>query len=66
METKDVTVHYDKDKIEALDVFLKIKDSFIEVEVSKQIDALYNKNVPSTVRDFISRKAEINAEREEE
>lgn len=49
-----------------LDVFLKVKDSYIELEITKQIDSLYHKTVPATVRDFISRKQEMSAKREEE
>ena len=66
MATRNVEVSYDKDKIDALDVFLKVKDSYIELEITKQIDSLYHKTVPATVRDFISRKQEMNAKREEE
>lgn len=66
METRNVEVSYDKDKLDAIDVFLRVKDSYIEVEIIKQIDGLYVKTVPATVRDYISRKAELSGKREEE
>ena len=59
METRNVEVTYDKDKLDAIDVFLKVKNSYIEIEITKQIDGLYVKTVPATVRDYISRKAEL-------
>ena len=66
MATRNVEVTYDKEKIDAIDVFLRIKDSYIELEITKQIDGLYKKTVPATVRDFISRKNELLEKREEE
>ncbi len=66
MAQRKVEVSYDKDKADALDVFLKVKDSYIELEITKQIDGLYHKTVPATVRDFISRKQEMTEKREEE
>ena len=66
METRNIEVTYDKDKLDALDVFLKVKDSYIEIEIIKQLDDLYSKNVPAKVRDFISRKAELSDKREED
>ena len=66
MAERNVQVSYDKEKIDALDVFLKVKDSFIELEITKQIDGLYSKTVPAAVRDYISRKAELSEERKEE
>lgn len=66
MATRNVEVTYDKDKIDAIDVFLRVKDSYIELEITKQIDGLYKKTVPATVRDFISRKNELLEKREEE
>ena len=66
MATRNVEVTYDKDKIDAIDVFLRVKDSYIELEITKQIDGLYKKTVPASVRDFISRKNELSEKREEE
>ena len=66
MAERNVQVSYDKDKIDALDVFLRVKDSYIQIELVKQIDGLYNKTVPAAVRDYISRKSELSEDREEE
>lgn len=66
MGNKNVTVEYDGDRIDALDVFLKLKDSYLEVEITRQLDALYTKNVPASVRDFIKRKTDMQNPSKEE
>lgn len=47
-------IEADPTKIDALRVYLGRKNTSIEVEIVKSIEALYNKNVPIAVREFIS------------
>ena len=41
-------------KYDALKVYLERKNSSLEAEISRQIEVLFNKNVPTAVREFIS------------
>lgn len=45
-------------KIDALKVYLERKNSSLEMEISHQIEALFNKTVPTAVREFISVSSE--------
>ena len=40
-------------KLDALKVYLGKKNTTIEVELSRYLDALYSKNVPAIVREYI-------------
>lgn len=48
-------------KIDALRVYLGHKNTSLEHEIAKHIDVLYNKNVPTAVREFL--KENQNPER---
>lgn len=66
MPKSTVTVTCDKDKVEAADLFLRLKDSYIELELQKCVDAIYSKNVPAAVRDYIKKKTDMSVNGEEE
>ena len=66
MPKSTVTVTCDKDKVEATDLFLRLKDSYIELELQKCVDAIYSKNVPAAVRDYIKKKTDMAVNGEEE
>ena len=66
MPKSTVTVTCDKDKVEAADLFLKLKDSYIELELQKCVDSIYKKNVPTAVRDYIKKKTDMAVNGEEE
>ena len=51
-----VQVEYDAEKLEALRFYLRDRKTTVEQELVDAIDALYKKDVPSLVRDYIERK----------
>ena len=61
-----VTVSYDEKKLDALRKYLEKKGIDFENEMVKSIDALYNKNVPSAVKEYLDMKSEpSNLKRQE-
>ena len=48
-----VTIPYDREKLRALQLYLTKKDMSLEDEVCKMLDALYAKQVPGEVRDYL-------------
>ncbi len=56
MKKVSVTVQYDEEKLETVKIFLEKKGLTISEEIVKFIDGLYNKNVPSQVREFLELK----------
>ena len=66
---KSVTVSVESEKLTALEVYKKKKNLKLTEELDKCIEILYQKNVPSNVREFIemttakkpSRKSKNNA-----
>lgn len=51
-----VQVEYDSEKLEAVRFYLRDKSSTVERELSDALDAVYKKNVPAQVREYIERK----------
>lgn len=51
-----VQIEYDGEKLEAVCFYLRDKGSTVEKELSDALDAVYKKNVPSQVREYIERK----------
>lgn len=51
-----VQIEYDGEKLEAVRFYLRDKGSTVEIELSDALDAVYKKNVPSQVREYIERK----------
>ena len=61
-----VTVSYDEERLEALKKYLMKKGIDLEDELVKSIDTLYNKNVPSAVKEYLDMKSEpSNLKRQE-
>ena len=56
MKKVSVTVQYDEEKLNTVKIFLEKKGLNISDEIVKFIDGLYNKNVPSQVREFLKLK----------
>ena len=53
MKEAIVTIPYDREKLRALQLYLAKKDMSFEDEVCKMLDALYAKQVPGEVRDYL-------------
>lgn len=62
MKKATITISYDEEKLNALKMYLgqKDKDTQVEDELTKALDTLYSKTVPSGVREFIDMRAGIN------
>ena len=66
MRKATVTVSYDEKKLDALRKYLEKKGIDFEYEMVKSIDTLYNKNVPSAVKEYLDMKSEpSNLKRQE-
>lgn len=53
MKKTTITITYDEEKLSALKLYLEQKNSNTEDELTKAIETLYTKSVPSGVREFI-------------
>lgn len=51
-----VQVEYETEKLEAIRFYLKDRHTTVERELAEAIEALFKKNVPVQVRDYIERK----------
>ena len=56
MKKDNVTFAYDSEKLSALKMYMAQKDIRLEDELEKITESLYNKTVPSNVRDYIAMK----------
>ena len=65
MDKTSVSVTFDKEKVDALRIYILQKNSSIDVELQKSMEALYTKYVPNILREFIKKKEEINTKRKE-
>lgn len=65
MEKSTVTVQFDREKVDALKIYLGHKNTSIDIELQKTMDSLYCKFVPNLVRDFIQKKEEMTTKRKE-
>ena len=56
---KKATIHisYDEEKLNAMKLYLEQKGTHLDNDVIKMLDTLFNKTVPSGVRDFIPMKS---------
>ena len=57
MKKVHITVSYDGEKFDALKLYLQQRNLMIEDEMISALDSLYNKVVPTGVRDFIDMRA---------
>lgn len=62
MKKTTINLSYDEERLNALKLYLKQKDMNLDAELTKSLDALFNKTVPSGVREFISMKSESYAQ----
>ena len=54
MKKSNITVAFDDEKLSALKMYLGQKNTTVEKELTKALDALYGKTVPAGVREFIA------------
>lgn len=54
-----VQVEYDSKKLEAVIFYLRDKKTTIERELTDALDAVYKKNVPAQMREYIERKTRL-------
>ena len=54
MKKDQINVAYDSEKLSALKMYLSQKNTTVEKELAKALDALYGKTVPVGVREFIA------------
>ncbi len=57
MKKVTISISYDEDKLSALKLYLDQKQTQVEDELTKALDALYSKNVPAGVRDFLDMRS---------
>lgn len=53
MKKITVSVSYEEEKLSALKLYLAQRGTQLETELTKSLDTLYAKNVPTGVREFI-------------
>ena len=54
MKKISVSVSYDEEKLSTLRLYLEQKGMQVEEELTKSLDTLYAKNVPTGVREFLN------------
>lgn len=60
MKKTNITISYDDEKLNALKLYLGQKNAQVEDELTRALEALYNKTVPAGVRDFIEMRSGEN------
>lgn len=53
MKNATINISYNEEKLNAMKIYFEQKEMNIEDELVKSLDALYTKNVPANVREFI-------------
>lgn len=54
MKKTSITVSFDEEKLSALKLYLEQKGQKVETELEKSLEGLYNKTVPTGVREYLS------------
>lgn len=54
MKKISVSVSYDEEKLSTIKLYLEPKGIHVEDEIINLLDTLYAKNVPSSVREYLS------------
>ena len=54
MKKTSITVSYDEEKLSALKLYFEQKGQKVETELEKALDGLYNKTIPTGVREYLS------------
>ena len=62
MKKVNIAISYDEEKLKALRWYMEQKGISVEDELSKSVDTLFAKNVPASVRSYITREPEGSAE----
>ena len=61
MKKTNITVVFDDEKLSALKMYLGQKNTTVEKELQKALDALYGKTVPTGVREFIALRSKTDS-----
>lgn len=56
MKKTAVSIQFDEEKLSAVKLYMSKKGSELDAELATQLEKLYEKHVPSSVRDFISER----------
>lgn len=62
MKKVNVTISYDEEKLKALRWYMEQKGISLEDELSKAVDTLFVKNVPASVRSYITREPDAGGD----
>ena len=54
MKKANITVSFDEEKLSALKLYLEQKGQKVKTELEKSLETLYNKTVPTGVREYLS------------
>ena len=57
MKKVNITISYDEEKLNTLKVYLQDKQVTVEDELVKNLDTMYQKMVPASVRDYFIKRA---------
>lgn len=58
MKKDQIAINYDGEKLSALKMYLGQKNTTVEKELAKALDALYGKTVPAGVREYLALRTE--------
>ena len=61
MKKINISVAFDEEKLTALKMYLGQKNTTVEKELTKALDALYGKTVPAGVREFIALRSKTDS-----
>ena len=56
MKKANITISYDEEKLNAIRVHLEMKNLDLDTELTGVLNTLFNKHVPSSVRNYIELK----------
>lgn len=54
MKQDTVTISFDAEKVKAVKIYMTRKGAVLETEMEEQLNKLYEKYVPASVREYIS------------
>lgn len=57
MKKVNITISYDEEKLNTLKVYLQDKQVTVEEELVKNLDTMYQKMVPASVRDYFIKRS---------
>ena len=62
MKQSTVSISFDTEKIAATKRYMKKKDADLETELAAQLERMYEKHVPASVREYINESAAKDAD----